>query len=921
MHTFVGRARELAALRDVVEGTAEGHFAAVLVGEPGSGKSRLLAEVLRDVPPQRVFTIEGYEAERRVPLAAASDLLRKLGATRYGSQLERLLQRHHSATDLEPLRIFEAAHQAMRGASEVLLVLDDVQWVDEMSLALAHYIIRAIGKLDRRAAIFIAARSRAAGTYLVDSLPSERIEMLELTPLTRVEGVELAQTLNPDLDPAGASALWERSGGSPFWLEVLSRGGGGVHDLSQVLTERLRGVEYDAGLVLAILAVAGRPLAMDDVGALADWPRERASNAIRALVARGVVADKGGGVRVAHDLLREAALGELPEETGRQIHSNFADLIEKKDGADVRALREALEHRRAAGLPTLGLATRLARSARRTLLGAEGLRLLGEIADEGDPQDPEVGSLQMEVASLAAELADHETAFSRWSLVSDRAETKKARASASLSASRAAYALARLDEARSYLARARSFETNDAIVDLEARTHEAAILLWLEQRTAEGRAAAIEAVATAKRIADRAGGLTNLDTRERRAYLDALRLEYETAMQERDGPGLLRAAEEREAAARGFELESQLSASLDVGVGLRQMDRVDEAVVRFRRLWTEAQRYVLPRLGVEAGWWLARTLTVLCDLPEAEEVVQKTSELATRAGDVPRARHRVARVECAVALERGDPRSPLARLEREALEEKNEHQRIAFHADSAVWRSRLDRADAAASVREQLAAGHACAKAVGCPRCAAELILCSAEALARIGDSIGARRAIAGWDRRTAAAEAWDKIVRLHALGLSKADARAQARTLASAREMAEASPYVLLALWIRLDLAEAFMRGGSDQAVPELSDLVEVARDRGALTIVELAAQRLRTLGVRTWRRGAAKELLTERERSIARLVAAGASNPEIAQRLFVSRKTVERHVSNVLKKTGARNRAELAGRVAELEIEGAHR
>jgi len=77
-------------------------------------------------------------------------------------------------------------------------------------------------------------------------------------------------------------------------------------------------------------------------------------------------------------------------------------------------------------------------------------------------------------------------------------------------------------------------------------------------------------------------------------------------------------------------------------------------------------------------------------------------------------------------------------------------------------------------------------------------------------------------------------------------------------------------------------------------------------------------TLGVRTWRRGpmAGDGALTAREREIASLVAAGASNPQIAQKLFLSRKTVERHVSNILRKIGAKNRTELASR---LRVEGA--
>jgi DNA-binding NarL/FixJ family response regulator len=56
----------------------------------------------------------------------------------------------------------------------------------------------------------------------------------------------------------------------------------------------------------------------------------------------------------------------------------------------------------------------------------------------------------------------------------------------------------------------------------------------------------------------------------------------------------------------------------------------------------------------------------------------------------------------------------------------------------------------------------------------------------------------------------------------------------------------------------------------------------------------------------------LSRREREIAQLVASGVSNPDIARSLFLSRKTVERHVSNILAKTGARNRTQLASLVS---------
>jgi DNA-binding CsgD family transcriptional regulator len=76
--------------------------------------------------------------------------------------------------------------------------------------------------------------------------------------------------------------------------------------------------------------------------------------------------------------------------------------------------------------------------------------------------------------------------------------------------------------------------------------------------------------------------------------------------------------------------------------------------------------------------------------------------------------------------------------------------------------------------------------------------------------------------------------------------------------------------------------------------------------------AQRAREQLARVTARRPAALGLTPTEREIAELLAAGCSNPEIATKLFISRKTVERHLTNVYQRLGLRTRAELAAVVA---------
>jgi DNA-binding CsgD family transcriptional regulator/tetratricopeptide (TPR) repeat protein len=916
---FVGRADELAVLAEVAKAASRGIAAGLVIGEPGSGKSRLLVEARGRTGLAHSVEVLGYEPERHVPLAAAAQLLRRLTEVpEHGPRLEALLLHTDESRALDPVRIFEAAHRSLRTLEPALLAIDDLQWMDDLSYALCHYLIRGARESSQRIAIFASTRPGERGVELANLLSDERVSRIELAPLTLEEGIELAGAIDPSMHSARARELWEIAEGSPFWLEALVRAGGASAGRTDLLTVRMRGASPDARELLSLLAVVGRPVLATRAAAILDWPPQRIEAALAELSSRGIAVESGGAVRPTHDLIREAALTDLSDEARQSLHRRLAERLELEAGDDLSLLREALEHRRDAGMPTLDLAGRIVGSPRRTLLGPDGLRLLAGIADESNRLDDNALALHEEVASLATELAEHEEALSRWSLVAERAETASRGASALLAASRAAYGLQRIPEARGLLRRSQHIDADDDVLRIEQRTQEAAILLWLEMRTAEGRSLARQAVAAATQLVSKAGGVELLGARARRAYIDALRLDYEAAMQEGDTDALLRAAETTEAAARGFELEAYLGASLAMGVALLQNCRFPEATARFRALWDEAHRRVLPGVAVEAGYWLANTLRLAVDLVAAEEVIREVVELAARAGDVPRARHRVAHVACGIALERGRPREALRRLERETATEPNEHQRIAFHCHLAVWHARLDESGASELVEQQLAAGRACSETVGCPRCAAELELVAAEALARIGEPDEARRAL------TPTTEVGRRKVRegvmwRHADALAERNPELRAAKLRTARAVAEGSGLALYSLWMELDLGRALAESGSDEAVATLEHAASFGHDRGAETVQELAEQALRSLGVRTWRRGVAGAPLTAREEEVARLVSTGATNREIAQTLFLSPKTVERHVSNAFKKLGVRNRAELASHLRDIEAEHA--
>jgi DNA-binding NarL/FixJ family response regulator len=97
------------------------------------------------------------------------------------------------------------------------------------------------------------------------------------------------------------------------------------------------------------------------------------------------------------------------------------------------------------------------------------------------------------------------------------------------------------------------------------------------------------------------------------------------------------------------------------------------------------------------------------------------------------------------------------------------------------------------------------------------------------------------------------------------------------------------------------------------LERAVELLRAVGATRPAARAAAELQVAGGVVSEGAASHELLTPQELQIARLVVAGASNRDLAQRLFISPRTVEAHLTAIFRKLGVRNRRELAARALD--------
>ena len=102
-------------------------------------------------------------------------------------------------------------------------------------------------------------------------------------------------------------------------------------------------------------------------------------------------------------------------------------------------------------------------------------------------------------------------------------------------------------------------------------------------------------------------------------------------------------------------------------------------------------------------------------------------------------------------------------------------------------------------------------------------------------------------------------------------------------------------------------------EARGHLEQAVELLRAVGAAVPAERATQELRAAGGVVGDAAGSHQLLTPHELQVARLVVGGASNRDLAAKLFISPRTVEAHLTAIFRKLGVRNRRELAARALD--------
>lgn len=455
---LIGRQKQFARLWDQFEMSARGFASvALLVGEPGIGKTRLLAEFAKQAAREGALVLRGgaSEAEGMPPYLPFLEALGPYLSTAPLTQLREetadiALQlaslfpdvsfRLGELADEVPLpveqarlRLYDAIGTLLASIAArqpLLLVLDDLQWADTASLGLLYHVIRR----QPEAPLLIAGAYREGATEYNAALAHKvnelnrlrRLIMVGISPLTVPDIALLAASkLERPLSQAASQLLWSQSEGNPFFAEELLLGWAEAGDLAagnprqllarlesrlpsgivSAIRQRLTRLPSEVVDLLRVAAIIGRIFDTPLLATVQGQTMESVEAGLReACQARLVHPYRDSTFIFSHDKIRDCLYTEVSTTRRRQLHERIGLVLEAHPQQDT-------VHQRATLAFHFARSDDRARGAHYSLLAAEQAHLLPAPVEAMahydtalkllDPHDHRCGDLWLKLGEIA----------------------------------------------------------------------------------------------------------------------------------------------------------------------------------------------------------------------------------------------------------------------------------------------------------------------------------------------------------------------------------------------------------------------------------------------------------------------------------------------------------------------------------------
>jgi DNA-binding SARP family transcriptional activator/predicted ATPase len=414
---LIGRKIEWERLINCWQRTKQGeaHFA-VIMGEPGIGKSRLADELFEKsshdpdwlVARARCYFAQGQMAFgpiaewlRAEPLRAARKQLSKPQLAELTRVLPEILAENPEIAPPQPLteswqrlHLFEALNATFRKVSKPLLLqIEDLQWCDDDSFEWLHFLFRS-ATVEHLLVLGTVRKEETGRDHPLARLMRElgqlgQLSEIALAPLSLEETSALANQIATERgDTTGLSDLFQTTKGNPLFIVESVRASLENHvsrssvppRVQAVISARLAQLSLPAYELVGLAATIGRPFSFDLLGKATDWDEDSLSRAMEELWQRRIIDGQGAGAYdFTHDLLREVAYAELSPIRRRSLHRRAGRALEELYAPDLEAVSGWLAaHYDLAGMPDEAIRHyKIAASvARRRFADAEAAELI-----------------------------------------------------------------------------------------------------------------------------------------------------------------------------------------------------------------------------------------------------------------------------------------------------------------------------------------------------------------------------------------------------------------------------------------------------------------------------------------------------------------------------------------------------------------